>query len=54
MQDKVEGMTSQPVQVEALPTLASPVTDVPLVDIGIEKALSFMGQVSNEQFINDV
>lgn len=27
---------------------------MPLVDIGIEKALSFIGQVSNEQFINDV
>lgn len=42
MQDKDE-KTPQSVQVEVMPQLTSPVVDAPLVDIGIDKALSFMG-----------
>lgn len=42
MQDKDE-KTPQSVQVVVQPQLTSPVIDAPLVDIGIDKALSFMG-----------
>jgi hypothetical protein len=42
MQDKVDQVDPQPLQ-EAMPSLQSPPSDMPLVDIGIEKALSFIG-----------